>query len=94
MDLVIEGRDPAVLGVPDLPAWLAFLAGHLAREATLAPPPSVAPDSSLRADQGADAEQLLPVLVALLDLPPLPITRPDGTTRRVPGVVPPAHTPP
>jgi hypothetical protein len=93
MDLVIEGRDPGPLDVPDLPAWLAFLAGHLAREATLAPPPIVDPDSALRADQAADVGQLLPVVVTLLDLPPLPIARPDGTTHRVPGTVPPAHTP-
>lgn len=76
MDLVIVGRDPAALGVPDLPAWLGFLAGHLAREATLALPTTVAAGSSLRADQAADAGELLGVLAGLLDLPPLAHTRP------------------
>lgn len=74
MDLVLFGRDPAELAVPDLGAWLAFLAGHLALEATRPPHELVAPDSTLRADQRADAVGLLPVLVDLLDLPPLPHT--------------------
>jgi hypothetical protein len=74
MDLVIVGRDPAVLGVPDLPAWIAFLGGHLAREATRPLPPEVAAGSSLRADQAADAGSLLGALAGLLDLAPLPHT--------------------
>jgi hypothetical protein len=74
MDLVLFGRDPAELAVPDLGAWLAFLAGHLALEATRPPHELVAHDSTLRADQRADAVGLLPVLVDLLDLPPLPHT--------------------
>jgi hypothetical protein len=76
MDLVIVGRDPAVLGVPDLPSWIAFLAGHLAREATLPLPSTVAAGSTLRADQAADAGSLIGALVGLLDLPPLPHTLP------------------
>ena len=69
MDLVLTGRDPAPLEVPDLPAWLAFLGGHLAREATEPLPPTVADGSSLRADQLADAAGLVDELVDLLDLP-------------------------
>lgn len=69
MDLVLTGRDPAPLEVPDLAAWLAFLGGHLAREATEPLPPIVANGSSLRADQLADAAGLLDELVDLLDLP-------------------------
>ena len=69
MDLVLTGRDPAPLEVPDLPAWLAFLGGHLAREATEPLPPTVADGSSLRADQLADAAALLDELVDVLDLP-------------------------
>jgi len=71
LDLVLEGRDPGPLEVPDLPAWLAFLGGHLAREATQPLHPVVAADSPLRADQAADAAALLPHLARLLDLPPL-----------------------
>jgi aminoglycoside phosphotransferase (APT) family kinase protein len=70
MDLVIGGRDPTVLGVADLSAWIAFLAGHLAREATRPLPAEVAAGSSLRADQAADARALLVALGALLDLAP------------------------
>jgi hypothetical protein len=76
MDLVIVGRDPAVLGVPDLPSWIAFLAGHLAREATQPLPSTVAAGSTLRADQAADATALLGALAGLLDLPPLAHTPP------------------
>lgn len=71
VDLVVGGRDPADLGVPDLPAWLAFLAGHLAREASHPLPPTVAAGSSLRVDQAADARALLGALAGHLDLPPL-----------------------
>jgi hypothetical protein len=74
VDLVVAGRDAAVLGLPDLPAWLAFLGGHTAREASRPLPANVAAGSPLRRDQAADAAALLGALAGLLDIPPLPHT--------------------